>query len=365
MNPAPTTGADNPELKREVPMMQPQKKQKPMPKQPSDTKQMVEMLRRRVKAQDDTITAIRAALNKSVEVIQTFAADFNELKSLVRAHVLHVRELHNNPLFLQALVQKLEDLTNEGEAAAQLKMEGKWVEAKLVPHETVDTIPEGATGFRISLGGTPEAPRVEIEQPNGSGGWMPTLPFVLAHNGLNEELALTFLNSSKIGAEVFVEIVPGHFIDDDTTAVTEDDDDDYGVLCEIARFSLGGEEDGMDAIARDIILTQHPVPADQRDVQLSFRVENNEEGLIVMPYEEGLLLALPDDIINLIIDDYVKTHITNLPVVYVNIEREAAAADAADEFFGDEPMDVREEVPAVETASMEIQITDPGLDTNV
>ena len=363
MNPAPTTGAENPELKREIPMAGQRQKQKPMPKQPSDTKQMVEMLRRRVKAQDDTITAIRAALNKSVEVIQAFANDFNELKSLVRAHVLHVRELHNNPLFLQALVQKLEDLTAEGEASAQLKMEGKWVEAKLVPHATIDTIPEGATGFRITMGGTPEEPRVEIEQPNGAGGWMPALPFVLAHNQLTEEKAISYLPNAQVGTTVFVEIVPGHFIEPEEPVAAEDED--YGILCEIARFSLGGEEDGMDAIARDITLTEHPVPASERDVQLSFRVENNEEGLIVMPYEEGLLLALPDDIINIILDDYVKTHITNLPVIYVNIEREEAAADSADEFFADEPMDVREEAPAAEAASFEIQITDPGLDTNV
>lgn len=362
MNPAPHTAATEVEAKP-IPLVG-QKKPKPMPKQPTDTKQMVEMLRRRVKSQDETITAIRAALNKSVEVIQTFATDFNELKQLVRAHVLHVRELHNNPLFLQALVQKLEDLTAEGEASAQLKMDGKWVEAQLIPHATVDTIPEGATGFRITMSGTLEEPRVEIEQPNGSGGWMPALPFVLAHNGLTDEKALSFLPNTQVGTTIFLEIVPGHFIEPEAE-LADIEDDDYGVLCEIARFSLGGEEDGMDAIARDIILTERPVPLNQRDVQLSFRVENNEEGLLVMPYEEGLMLALPDDIITLILNDYVKTHITNLPVIYVNIEPEEMVADAAEEFFGDEPMDVREEVAAVETNSMENVLTDFGFDTNV
>ena len=291
------------------------------PQQPLNTKQTVEMLRRKVNAQTDTIDQIRIAMNKAVDVIQRFATEQNEIKTMLRAHVLHVRELHNNPLFLQSLVQKLEDLADEGEAVANMKLSGNWVNRELVPHETLDTIPEDSVAFRITMGGSAEEPEVQIEQPDGHGNWMQALPFVLTHNELSREKAMSYLPDATIGSVVYLQVIPGHFKDEaaETLQIKLDESAAYGFIDTVGAYTIGGESE-VDSVHIQLAFTELPLPASEIDRSLSYRVERMPEGvLLTQAYYDGDKLELPYEAIDMINDDYVHAMLATRDIVYIAI----------------------------------------------
>lgn len=221
-----------------------------------------------------TMTVMRGALESATSTIQALAKELNDLKQVTRAHILHVRELHNNPLFLQALVQKFDELAAEGEQRAKLKAEGKWVDTQYIAHDSMDTIPEGRLVLRIVVATRPNGEEIEyyprVEQQNNDGRWFEALPFIRELHGMTEQKALSYLPAMEEGTEVFIEIVPGYF---------KAEDEDF--ILEETTYSLGGD----DGQHYRVVLSTQPLSNQPDFLDLSFTMNRDGEFLKVTSYD--------------------------------------------------------------------------------
>lgn len=194
---------------------------------------------RRVNHLEQTNAVIRKALEATTNALEAAINKQNDFGAILRAHILHVRELHNNPHFLSALVTKIDDLAAEAEQVAILKSEGKWAPPEYVAHATQETVPEGRLTLRITVTTRPSADGTEVEtyprveQQNHDGSWFEALPFIRSYHDISDQRALSYLPSLEVGTCVFLEIIPGHFRSKDAELILKELD-----------YVIGGEDGG-------------------------------------------------------------------------------------------------------------------------